>query len=77
MLLEEQLLKDNLLKDGGLLCLFTLDEPDYRIKGNKAISRTCERMENNDKSQSVQISKNCLEGKALYDLLSPYFDGLL
>ena len=70
------LFKDDLLKDGGLLCQFTLDEPDYEIKGNKAISRTCERMGKNDKS-ILQISKNCLEGKALYDLLSPYFDGLL
>jgi hypothetical protein len=53
--------------------LFSIDNPDYIIKENKVISKTCLFVEREIKSLlpavSFEISMNCLEGKRMFDSL--------
>ena len=62
---------------GGKLIQFILDAPSFKIKGGLPTSRSCERIETKFKmsfpSSTIIVSKNCLEGKQLFDELRPYF----
>lgn len=60
----------------GYYLQFTMDDPNYRIKGDRIVSRTCERLEKtlkaNYPSTSFWVSKNCMEGKEMFDQLKPF-----
>lgn len=60
----------------GVLIRFTLYDPQYYVKDGKVISKRAEeigkviRLRTDD---TVIITKNCLEGRQLFEIISPYF----
>jgi hypothetical protein len=61
------------------LIQFTLDDPDYKYVGGNLISMRIEEIKEiiRDRCESddtIQISRNCKEGKEIFDALEQYLD---
>ncbi len=63
------------LPSQGLFLRFTLNDPQYYIKNGNAYSKRIEEIRKvigKRTADSFVISRNCLEGKQLYELIRPY-----